>query len=80
MPFYQAFDRQALPLAHTFDITESAAKTLMKDAFQTAQGEDLYARGKALEEEFHLPKREAERAARTATRNQGMARSQTRQP
>lgn len=80
MPFYQAFDRQALPLAQTFGITESGAKTLMKDAFQAAQGQDLYERGKALEKEFHLPKRDAERAAAKPNKRPTAKRSQARQP
>lgn len=69
MPFYQAFDRAALNMAEQHNISEVAAKTMMKEAFERAESRDLYAVGKEAEQEFHQPKREAERAARNTQRN-----------
>jgi hypothetical protein len=66
MPFYAAFDRQAQPMAETFEISEVAAKKSIKAAFAEADGRDLYEVGKAVEKEHHLPKRDAERALKRA--------------
>ena len=71
MPFYQAYDCQAGDLAQRHQITEVGAKNMMKAAYQNAEGRDLYADGKAAEETYHLPKREAAREARQAARDQG---------
>lgn len=64
MPFYQAFDIAGVTMAREFGITENAAKMLMKDNFEEAEGRELYAWGKDLEDRFHRPVAEAERAAR----------------
>ena len=61
MPFYRAFDRQAAKMATTFGITQAGAKTMMKDSYEKVEGRALYDTGKALEEKYHLPKREADR-------------------
>ena len=78
-PFYQAYDRAAVTLAKELDITQSGAKTIMKDEYQANHGRDLYEVGKEMEDAYHRPVREAEIAARKAeqieTRTQ--SRSQT---
>jgi hypothetical protein len=61
MPFYRAYDRQAVKMAKTLGITQAGAKSMMKDAYEKIEGRDLYETGKALEEKYHLPKREADR-------------------
>jgi len=76
MPFYRAFDTVGGALAEKLNITEVGAKKLMKEAFQEAEGRDLYEVSKALEKEHHLPKREAEQAVR----QQAKSKSQTRAP
>ncbi|MDJ0826436.1 MAG: hypothetical protein QNJ16_13100 [Rhodobacter sp.] len=66
MPFYKAFDAAAVDMARQHGITETGAKSMMKDAFQKARNRDLYETGKALEEQHHKPVREAENTARRA--------------
>lgn len=68
MPFYQAFDRAALNMAQQHTITEIGAKSMMKEAFEKTEGRALYDVCKEVEQEFHMPKREAEQAARQAQR------------
>ena len=45
-PFWRAYDRTATDLAEHFGITDMAAKTMMREAFQTDQGVELYDRCK----------------------------------
>ena len=45
MPFFRAYDRQAMALAQTLNVTESGAKKLMKDAFEEQDGLELYGLG-----------------------------------
>ena len=78
MPFYRAYDHAAVNMATQHNITESGAKVLMKDAFAYAEGRELYAASKELEQQFHTPKREAERAARQENRVQTAARAPAR--
>jgi hypothetical protein len=74
MPFYRAFDVAGGGLAEKLNITEVGAKKLMKEAFQEAEGRDLYEVGKAVEKEHHLPKRDAERTTkRAATKDRSMS-------
>ena len=68
MPFYKAYDRAAVDMATRHSITETGAKELMKDAFLQAEGRQLYEVCKELEQEFHTPRREAERQLRQAAR------------
>lgn len=68
-PFYKAYDRAAVELADSLRITQSAAKTLMKDSFAAKHQADLYAHGKELEAQHQT---RAERA------DPGSARTQTR--
>ena len=76
-PFYQAYDRAAVTLAREFGITQTGAKALMKETFQTHHGEDLYQRSKAIEDAYHKPVREAEIASRKAEKLQTRAQSQS---
>jgi len=68
MPFYKAFDHEAGQMAKTFGITQVGAKNMMKDAYQEIEGRELYETGKALEEKYHLPRREAEQEERQMAR------------
>lgn len=77
-PFYQAYDKAALSLADKLDITERGAKEMMKDVYQNAEGRELYETGKALEEKYHTPEREAERRGRTQTLDGTTSRLRTR--
>lgn len=74
MPFYQAYDQASARLAHSFGITQAAAKTMMKDAYREVEGRELYETGKALEDQ-HRPKVEAEQARREEARERPRARS-----
>ena len=65
-PFYQAYDRAALTMAQEFGITQTGAKSLVKDAYAGMHGRDLYAAGKEAETLHHKPVRDAEIAARKA--------------
>ena len=78
MPFYEAFDRSAVSLAASMQITETGAKALMKEAYEVAEGRDLYATCKEAEREAHLPRREAERKAREQETADRPARSRVR--
>ena len=78
MPFYQAFDRAALNMAGQHNVTELAAKTMMKEAFERAESRDLYDVGKEAEQQFHLPKRDAEQAARRSQRSRATRSGQSR--
>lgn len=77
-PFYKAQDQVAVSLASKISITQNGAKALMKEAFTAKHGEDLYERGKATEEAYHKPVREAEIAARKAEKLQTRAPERTR--
>lgn len=78
MPFYRAYDHAAVQMAQQHNITEAGAKTLMKYSFAHAEGRELYEASKELEQQFHRPKREAERAARQTNRKQMVARTPAR--
>ena len=75
MPFYRAYDRASGKLAESFGITQAAAKTLMKDAYREIEGRELYETGKALEDQHHRPRVEAEQAKREEARERPRARS-----
>ncbi|MCF6200382.1 MAG: hypothetical protein L3J67_13535 [Hyphomicrobiaceae bacterium] len=78
MPFYRAYDHAAVQMAQQHNITETGAKTLMKDAFAHAEDRELYEASKELEQQYHTPKREAERVARQTNRKQTVARTPAR--
>ena len=75
MPFYQAYDKEAVKLSKSLGITESGAKSLMKEEYKAHQGRDLYADCKEVEKQYHLPKVEAEKQQQKATRVQTKTRS-----
>jgi len=64
MPFYQAYDQSAVAMAQRHGITETGAKSMMKEVFEATEGRDLYEAGKEMEEQHHKPVRDAQRAAR----------------
>ena len=70
MPFYKAYDQEASKMAKNFGITQSGAKAMMKEAYQEIEGRELYDTGKALEEKYHLPHRDAEKQQREAAREE----------
>ena len=67
MPFYRAYDQVAADMAASHGITETGAKELMKTAFATHHGRELYDDGKKAEDLYHKPTREAERSGRRTT-------------
>lgn len=77
-PFYQAYDRAAVTLAKELDITQSGAKTLMKETFKEVHSRDLYEAGKEIEAAYHRPVREAEIAARKAEKLETRDQQQSR--
>lgn len=58
MPFYRAYDRAAAEMATEYGITEAGAKKMMKEAFASHEGRELYEAGKEAEELYHKPVRE----------------------
>lgn len=58
--FYRAYDQAAFALANEKDITETAAKEMMKEAFRSHEGRELYDAGKEAEARFHKPARNTE--------------------
>lgn len=77
-PFYKAYDQASLQLANDQQITQRAAKDLMKEAYRTAYNMGLYDQGKTVEEAYHKPVREAEIAARKAEKLETQAQSRSR--
>lgn len=75
MPFYRAYDQASGKLAEDLGITQAAAKTLMKDAYREVEGKELYETGKALEDQHHRPRVEAEQAKREEARDRPRGRS-----
>ncbi len=80
MPFYQALDKAAIAMARKHQITESGAKSMMKESFEAAEGKPLYDHGKDVEARYHAPVRKAERATRQAERGSQRSRTQNRVP
>ena len=74
MPFYRAYDQQAVKLSRDLGITETGAKTLMKQEFKHREGSELYDYGKSFEKKYHLPKVEAEKNQRQSTRSRSRSR------
>ncbi|MEM8646933.1 MAG: hypothetical protein AAGF86_11375 [Pseudomonadota bacterium] len=72
-PFYQAYDRAAVTLAGELQITQVAAKALMKESYQTAHNRDLYEAGKEIEDAYNRPVREKAIAERKAEQLQTRA-------
>lgn len=70
MAFYKAFDLAAVEMSQQQGITEVGAKSMMKEAYEKAHGNNLIAVGKALDQEHHQPVREAQRAVRNAEQAQ----------
>lgn len=58
MPFYRAYDQSAVAFAAEFGITEAGAKEMMKAAFASQEGRELYEAGKEAEAQYHKPARE----------------------
>ncbi len=65
-PFYKAYDEASRGLAGELGVTQQDAKRRMDEAYEARHGTSLYEDGKALEEAYHKPVREAEIAARKA--------------
>ncbi|MCB2012815.1 MAG: hypothetical protein KDF64_19860 [Geminicoccaceae bacterium] len=75
MPFYKAYDRESAEFAQTLGITQAGAKSMMQEAYRAVEKRELYDVGKALEDKFHRPRMEAEKAAREAARDRSRTRS-----
>jgi len=76
MPFYRAYNQEAVKLSKSLKITEAGAKTLMKDVYRAHEGNDLYSDCKTIEQQYHLPKVEAQRQQQKATQSKTLTRSQ----
>jgi len=53
MPFWKALDRGAVRFAGEQGISETAARSVIKEAFENAEGQDFYKTGKSLEEKHY---------------------------
>ena len=78
MPFFRAYDRAGAAFADHAGITESTAKKLMTDSYRDVEKRELYETGKALEEKYHAPVKEAERQQRETERGSGPRRARQR--
>jgi hypothetical protein len=70
MPAYQAIDQASVAMARQNGITDYGARKMMDEAYQAAENRTLREACNDLEDRFHKPVREAERATRQATRSQ----------
>ena len=66
---------KAQNLAKEMDITDMAAKRIMAEGFEAAEGASLYEWGKELDEEFYRPQIEAEKREREAAKDRPRKRS-----
>ena len=70
MPFYKAYDKAAQNMAHAHDISQNRAKDLMQETYAATHGKTLYEAGKELEEQYHAPVAEAQKARKTLQKSQ----------
>lgn len=70
MPFYQAYDRGGVAMATAQGITEKDAKDMMKTAFASHEGRELYDAGKEAEELYHKPTLQQRHGEQRKTENQ----------
>ena len=79
--FNRAFAAQAQNFARELGITDIAAKRIMSDEFNKAEGSRLYDWGKELDEQFFRPQIDAEkqqREAKSRTKSTRVARTRQR--
>jgi hypothetical protein len=74
MSFHRAYTHVAGNFAQELGITDVAAKSLMKESFNSVEGRDLYDWGKELEEKYYRPQIEAEKQQRKTERTQTRSR------
>lgn len=78
--FNRAFATQAQSVAREFGITDIAAKQIMSDEFNKAEGSKLYDWGKELDEQYFRPQIDAEKQERdTRSHAQSNAQGRSRQ-
>ena len=70
MTFHRALAAKAEELANYCGITHADAKRAMREAYEQAEGTDLYEHGKALDEEFYRPQIEAEQKQRSESQSE----------
>ncbi|CUI01864.1 hypothetical protein [Leisingera aquaemixtae] len=70
MPYYKAQDEASVEMSRQHGVTENFSKKMMAQSFEAAEGRSLYEAGKALEEQYHRPVREAQRASQRSERTQ----------
>jgi hypothetical protein len=58
MPFHRANTQTAVEMATEYGITQAGAKRMIREAFRSHNGRELYEAGKEAEEQFHKPVRE----------------------
>jgi len=75
MSFHRAFAHEAAALASGLNITDTHAKTLMKEEFKAAEGNEFYDWGKEQEKQYYTPQIEAEKQQRKATRTHQRSRA-----
>ena len=79
LTFSRVFASQAQNLAREFGITDIAAKRIMSDEFNKAEGSKLYDWGKELDEQFFRPQIDAEKQHREASQsNNGRTRTRAK--
>lgn len=79
LSFNRAFAYQAQSFAAEHNVTDACAKRLMREEFAAAEGSDLYAWGKELDDSIYRPQIEAVKAERIAPEPEpGRARAPSR--
>ncbi|MFG1339971.1 hypothetical protein [Xanthobacter autotrophicus] len=75
MSFHRAFTHQARQLGEAMGVTDACARRLMREEFAAAEGSELQAWGKELDETIYRPQIEAEKSERAARATPQKARS-----
>ncbi|MBG6166776.1 polyhydroxyalkanoate synthesis regulator phasin [Labrenzia sp. EL_195] len=68
--FRRAVSHEAADLGSSLNITDAAARSLIKDSFETKNEQSFYDWGKQLDEQFYKPQAEAARLENKANRDQ----------
>jgi len=83
LTFHRACASQAQTLAGEMGVTDVAARRIMSEEFNAAEGSQLHEWGKELDEQFYRPQVEAEKSQREQapqTRRQNRTRTRQRAP
>lgn len=69
MSFHRAFTHQARQLGEAMGVTDACARRLMREEFAAAEGSEIQAWGKELDDTIYRPQIDAEKAQRASSRS-----------